>query len=159
MSKVPVESANLEHSVPVAAGTRQAGSLQGEDSADFFQGDIGHQGLEILAVVDLRAGQAQVPVQQADLVVLPTQAQGSVLQGVLSGGALLVIAHLAHGRLAQIDVSHLLTMVGLDLGYHQGSAELEAVGPGRLAASFGENWRRASRPCPNRAGCQMRHVR
>src|SRR3974377_1330927 len=40
----------------------------------------------------------------------------------------------------------------LDLGYHEGSAELEVLGPGRLATSFGENWRRASRPCPNRAG-------
>jgi|ERR1700736_3341407 hypothetical protein len=67
------QGANLEHPVPVAAGTRQAGSLQSEDSADFFQGDIGRQGLEILALVGLGTGQAQVLIQHADLVALPAR--------------------------------------------------------------------------------------
>jgi hypothetical protein len=35
----------------------------------------------------------------------------------LPGGALLVMTHLSHRRLTQIDISHLLMMVGLDLGY------------------------------------------
>jgi hypothetical protein len=42
-------------------------------------------------------------------------------------------------------------MVGLDLGYHERSAEGEVVALGWLAASFAENLRRASRPYPNPA--------
>jgi hypothetical protein len=52
------EGADFEHPVPVAAGAREARGFQCEDRADFSQRDIGHQRLEIFAVVALSAGQA-----------------------------------------------------------------------------------------------------
>src|ERR1700719_1622244 len=131
--------ADLEHPMPIAAGARQTRGFQGEDRADFAQRDIGHQRLEIFAIVGLGAGEAQVLIQHPDPVALPAQLQGSVLESVLPGGALLVVAHLAHGRLTQIDVSHLLVMVGLDLGYHERSAAAEIVVLGWLATSFAES--------------------
>src|SRR5207244_3869851 len=68
----------------------------------------------------LNARQAQVGIQHADLVLGPAQAEGFGFEDVLAGGALLMMAHLAQGRLAQVDVGHLLEMVSLDLSDHRG---------------------------------------
>src|SRR3989442_8291002 len=118
---------------------------------------MAHQALETMAVVHLRARLSQVGIQHSNLLRWPAQLQGSVLQGILAVGALLVMIDLSHRRLAQINVGHLLAMVDLDLGVHGSSRcfELEPSGPNRPATSSARNWRRGYQRSRDRVGIRV----
>ena len=85
-----------------------------------------HQALEIRSVGRLGARDPQVVIQDEDPLGRPAQLQGLVPKRVLALGALLVLAHLFEGGLAQVNAGQFLAMSFLDwLGFHKQRAPLE----------------------------------
>src|SRR5207245_7176536 len=93
------QRANLQQAMPVAARARQSRRFQGEDGTHLLQRHIGHQGLEILAVVHLRARLSQVGIQLSNLLWWPAQLQVWVLPGILAVLTLLVLSGLLYRSL------------------------------------------------------------
>src|SRR5262245_18062952 len=65
--------AQLQQLVPVLAGARQSAHLQAEDEADVIQSDLGQQSLEAEAALGGLAAEAEVVVDDGNVLVWPAQ--------------------------------------------------------------------------------------
>ncbi|MCY1356240.1 hypothetical protein D9M69_426850 [compost metagenome] len=113
------ECTQLEQAMPVQIRARQARDFQRKHGAHLPHRDIRHQRLEVLAAGHLGARLTEVPVQDPDRRVRPTQCQRFVAQRILALGTLLMMPYLSQRRLADIDVRRLAVMLRGDLGVHR----------------------------------------
>ncbi|EFK11836.1 conserved hypothetical protein [delta proteobacterium NaphS2] len=112
------ESTKLQESMPIGRGTGEPGGFQGKDRPDFAHGDVGHQALKIRSAVHLCSGNPQIAIQDTYPLGRPSQSHRFVSECILPLGALLVMAHLGHGGLPDVDISRFFQMRCLDFGYH-----------------------------------------
>ena len=108
------QGADLEQPVPVRRVARQPRHFQPEHDPAPPQADLGDQTPEPLAVGG-GARQAEIAVDHHDAFGPPAQGDRSLAQGVLPGRAFGILEHLAHGRLAHIQISVPAQVVGTDL--------------------------------------------
>jgi hypothetical protein len=76
-------AAQIEEPVPVSVIAGQARDLEAQDDADLGQGDIGRQPGEAGALGDPRTREAQVVVDDGDLLAVPAEIDGAMDQRVL----------------------------------------------------------------------------
>src|SRR6516165_1679226 len=88
--------------MPFLAVASQPRCFNGKNGADLTLADIGHQGLEPLALHVSASRAAKIVVDNAH--VCPAMLLRALHQGVLAPLALDVVLHLCHGRLAHVDV-------------------------------------------------------
>jgi hypothetical protein len=97
------ERADLEKTVPVRGAASQPADFESEHNADLAHADGGHQALEA-GPIGVRAGLAQVGVDDHHLLRLPAECHRPLAQRVLAFGRLGVLQHLAECGLANIQV-------------------------------------------------------
>ena len=93
----------FQEALPILVRSRQPRRFQGKDRSDPAHSHFADQGLEVFPVGRRTPGLAEIPVEDADLVVFPAERLGFALQIVLAFRALLVEADLPHRRLADVN--------------------------------------------------------
>jgi hypothetical protein len=102
--------------VPVRVIASQARHLETQDDADFGQGDVGSQPGEAGALGDSGARDAQVVVDDHDLVAVPAEIDCAMDQRVLPFGRLPVVLDLRGARLPDVDDGGAMRVGQFDLG-------------------------------------------
>ena len=97
------DRAKLEKTMPVLVRSREPRRFQGEDRADASHRHVADQDLEVLPIGHRRAGLAEIPIENPDLLGPPAERLGFGRQVVLALRALLIEADLPHRRLADIN--------------------------------------------------------
>jgi hypothetical protein len=120
------QGAHLEQLVPVAAGARETRHLDAQDQAHVAKADLGHKTLEPWTVQGRSSRPAKVVIDNDHLLLFPAKLAGAISQRVLQPCGLLVLLHLAHRRLPDVDDRLPVTVPGLDLvGRQQACAQLD----------------------------------
>lgn len=133
----PEQRAQVEELVPVPIVARQPRRVETDHQAGVAEADLGDQPAEALALDAARTGLAEIVVDDMHALGRPAERDGAIDEAILQLGALLVMPHLVHGRLADVDVGQPAAMLRRDLlvrairpAQHGGSSVLA---PGRAA--------------------------
>src|SRR5271156_819200 len=110
----PDQSTELDQRVPVAAVTRESGSLDRENGADAPFADCRQQAFEA-EPVDAAARAAEIIVDDLDRV--PAELPGTVGHPLLPAVALLIVQELVRRRLPDIDEVCAVQMLNRDLAH------------------------------------------
>ena len=115
--------AHFQQLVPISTGTRQARHLNAEHQAHVAETNFRNETLEAGTMQRRRRRPTKVVIDDDHLILAPAKLAGTVRQRVLQTCRLLVLQHLAHCRLPNIDNRLSLTVPGLDfVRGQQGSA-------------------------------------
>src|SRR3954466_13167978 len=101
--------------MPVGGVARQSRYFQAHHDPGAAHADLGDQALEAFAIDGRRAGLTEVGVDHDDPLERPAERDRALPQVVLPLGALLILEHLAQGRLADVQVRIALEMASFDL--------------------------------------------
>src|ERR1700751_2042792 len=107
------DAAQIEQAIPVGIVARQAGDFEAEDDAHMTQSDFCGHACESGTLHRSRTGETQILVDDDDLFLGPAQGAGFLDQSVLASGGLAVVLDLRRTRLANINESRALGMIGV----------------------------------------------
>jgi hypothetical protein len=110
----PEQGAQLKELVPVAVVAGQPRGVKAEHETRLAQSNLRDQALEALAGVTEGTGASQVLVDYPHPLPGPSQQDRSVNQAILQFGTFLMLADLASGRLAHVDIGQLGAVRGRD---------------------------------------------
>ena len=108
-------TAQIEEAIPVGVVAREARDLEAQDEADLRQRDVGGEPREADALSDAGAGEAQVFVDDRDLLTMPAEGDRAMDEGILPLGRLAVVLDLRGARLPDIDHGSAMRVAGRDL--------------------------------------------
>lgn len=106
------ERAQIEELMPVAVVAGKPRSVEADDKAGIAQTDLGDQLLEAHPLDGAGSGFAKVFVDDMDPFMRPAESDGTIDEAVLQLRAFLMMPHLVHGRLADVNISELAAMRG-----------------------------------------------
>lgn len=107
-------AAQIQQWIPVGAVTRQTGDIDRENDPDLVRRDLADQLLEPFPVLCGGGRQAQIGVNDLNVVLVPPQLQRPCLQCVLQAQALLIGQYLMGAGLANVDDRPVRQMAGGD---------------------------------------------
>src|SRR5215470_3160830 len=93
-------AAELQKTIPVRIVPRQTRDLQSEDDAHVSQRHFTGETSKPRAFLGAGAGQPQILVDDHDLLLGPSELASPIGQGILAGGGLAIMLHLARRGLA-----------------------------------------------------------
>jgi hypothetical protein len=108
----PAQRADLQELMPILARAGQARHLHAEHEPDMVQADLRDEALKAQPPLDTGARLAQIVVDHQDPVRGPAQRLGARDETILQPGRLLMIEHLLHGGLADVDDGQPIPMQG-----------------------------------------------
>jgi hypothetical protein len=88
------QRADLQQPMPVGRVPSETGDLQSHDDADAAESDVGDEALKAVALCGRRAGEAEIFIDDHDLLCGPPEDLRASLEIVLSGRALAILLHL-----------------------------------------------------------------
>jgi hypothetical protein len=97
------ECTDFEELMPVLGRSSEPGDIETENQSDMIQAHFGHELLEPESALDGRGGLAEVFINHENAIARPAQGKGAIDKAVLQAGRFLVLDHLLHGGLADID--------------------------------------------------------
>jgi hypothetical protein len=100
--------------MPVTTGTSQTRDIDAEHQTDMAEPNISNETLEAGSMQRRRCRAAEIVINDDPQLMSPSELAGTIRQRVLQPGGLLVLQHLAHRRLSDIDNRLSLTVSGLD---------------------------------------------
>ena len=80
------EAADVEQRIPVRAVAREPGDFGGEDNSYMFECNEGHELLKAVTSLGRAGGPALILVDDPDLVLVPAEFEGALLEGILEPG-------------------------------------------------------------------------
>ena len=104
------ERAQIEELMPVAIVAGKPGSVEADDEAGITQSDFGNQLLEAHPLDGPGSGFAKIFIDDVHAFMRPAEGHGTVDEAVLQFRAFLMMPHLVHGGLADVNVSELAAM-------------------------------------------------
>src|SRR2546430_2379918 len=102
MTRVKVESADLQKVIPVATGASQARDFQTQDRSAVLEPHFSHQRLKPIPPNGRRARVSLILINDMNVLSCPSQAESTLHQVVLAHGTGRVVAHLHQRGLAYI---------------------------------------------------------
>ena len=102
--------AEFQELMPVAIVARQARRIETDHQAGVAKADFGDQFLKAVALDAAGAGFSQILVDDLNTLARPSQPNGAIDEAVLQLRALLMLTHLVHRRLPDVNVSQLGAM-------------------------------------------------
>ena len=109
------DATQVEEAIPVRVVARQARDLEAHHDAHLEEGDIGGELGEAGALGDAVGRDAEILVEDRDLVSRPAEVDGALDQGVLPLGRLAVVDDLRGTRLPNVDHGGALRVRRFDL--------------------------------------------
>ena len=109
------EAAEIEQAIPVGIVAGEAGDLETEHDPDMSKRDVRREPREAAALDDAGAGQAEIFVDDDDLLRRPAERSRPGGQGVLALCGLAIVLDLSGRGLSEIDVGGAAQMRGADL--------------------------------------------
>src|SRR5438874_10171345 len=94
MTRVKVESADLQKVIPVATGASQARDFQTQDRSAVLEPHFSHQRLKPIPPNGRRARVSLILINDMNVLSCPSQAESTLHQVVLAHGTGRVVAHL-----------------------------------------------------------------
>ena len=101
------QSAQVKQSVPIRIVSGQAANFETEQDADLPEGHFRRHTREPTAPVGGGTRQAEILVDNGDLVGMPTEVAGAIGEGVLAPGRLAIVLDLGRRGLANVDETEL----------------------------------------------------
>src|SRR5262249_14782924 len=101
--KTAFEPADIEERIPVSAVPREACDFGRENDADLFQCNFGEEFFEAFTMLGGSCRQAQIGIDDLDLVLMPTETESALFEGILQTKALLIGQDLMRRRLPNVD--------------------------------------------------------
>ena len=137
------ETAEIEETIPVGIVAGEPGDLETEHDADLPEGDLGGEPGEAAARSKSGAGDAEILVDDGDLLACPAELGGAGDQGVLPRGRFTIELDLGLAGLAEVDAGGAPEMPRLDLGElsHHAAPPVFRPGPFGRAAAPALRWR------------------
>ena len=105
-------AAEVEQLIPVGTIAGQTRDVVGEDDPDLLEGDKGDEFLEAAASLGGPGRQAEIAVDDVDVVVIPAVGTGPVGEAVLEAKALLMGQDLVGAGLPDVDDGQASEVVG-----------------------------------------------
>src|SRR3974377_756556 len=109
------EAAEIDETVPIGIVACEARSFEAEHDAHMSERDFSREPREATAFDEAGAGQAEVFIDDNDLLRRPAERGGPADQGILELRRFAIVLDLRGGGLAKIDVSCSAQMRGADL--------------------------------------------
>jgi hypothetical protein len=110
------DAAELQQTIPVRIVSRQTRDLQSQDDAHVSQRHFAGEASKPGAFLGAGAGEPQIFVDDHDLLFGPSQLASSIGQGILTGGGLAIMLHLAGRGLANVNVGGALGVGEFNFG-------------------------------------------